>query len=99
VSEYLADSPVVARAWCPGCEPVADPTLEILDIRYCDTHAPARVGSDDAVVTSEGYVSGSTEAGGESNRLWCELLHREPRPVTTPARRPRGYRPFVPRSG
>ena len=77
VSEQLPDSPVVARAWCPGCEPFADPTLQILDIRYCDQHAPVRDGSDDSSVTSESYLSGNAEAGGDANRLWCELLHRQ----------------------
>ena len=83
VSEYLPDSPVVASAWCPGCEPLADPTLQILDVRYCDQHAPGRDGSDDSSVTLDGYLSGSTEAGGDANRLWCRLLHREAPPVTT----------------
>ena len=85
VSEPSLDSPLVARAWCPGCEPHADPTLQILDIRYCDQHLPTREGADDASVTSDGYPSGSAEAGGDANRLWCELLHRGiPR---SPARR------------
>ena len=77
MSEYLADSPIVARSWCPGCEPFADPSLEILDVRHCDLHAPVREGSDDTTVTSDGHVSGSTEAGGESNRLWCQFFHRD----------------------
>jgi hypothetical protein len=77
VSEYLPDSPVVARAWCPGCEPLADPTLQILDLRYCDQHTPGRDGSDDSLMASDGYLSGSAEAGGDANRLWCELLHRK----------------------
>ena len=75
MSEIPADSPVVARAWCPGCEPFADPTLQILDIRYCDQHVPGRDGSDDGSVTTDGHLSGSAEAGGDANRLWCELLH------------------------
>ncbi len=98
MTEYVADSPVVARAWCPGCEPFADPTLEILDIRYCDPHSPPRRGEADTTVTPEGWVSGSSEAGGESNRLWCQLLHRDTPRARAP-RHSRGYRPFVPRSG
>jgi hypothetical protein len=27
-------------------------------------------------VASDSYLSGSAEAGGDANRLWCELLHR-----------------------
>ena len=84
VSEQLPDSPLVARAWCPGCEPLADPTLQILDLRYCDQHLPPRSGADDDTVASESYLSGSAEAGGDANRLWCELLHR---PRVTRARR------------
>lgn len=79
MTEYLADSPVIAHSWCPGCEPLRDPTLEILDVRYCDSHAPKRGGADDTSVRSESYASGSTEAGGESNRLWCELFHGKER--------------------
>jgi hypothetical protein len=75
VTEFIADATCVARAYCPGCEPGADPTREILDVRWCDGHAPARDGSDDAVVTSEAFLSGSAEAGGEANRRWCELFH------------------------
>ena len=82
MSEYLSDSPVVARGWCPGCEPLADPTLDILDVRYCEQHTPVREGDADRSVTAESCASGSTEAGGESNRLWCELFHRR-RPATT----------------
>jgi hypothetical protein len=87
VSEYLPDSPVVARACCPGCEPLADPTVEILDIRYCEVHVPGRDGSDDESVTLDSHLSGTAEAGGDANRLWCELFHREAASVTTRARR------------
>jgi hypothetical protein len=77
VSEYLAASPVVARSWCPGCEPSADPLIEILDVHYCDAHTPDRDGAADAIVPSEIILTGSSEAGGEANRIWCDLLHRQ----------------------
>jgi hypothetical protein len=77
VSEYLASSPVVARPWCPGCEPLTDPTLEILDVRYCDQHVAEQAGSDDGRVMADGYLSGNAEAGGDANRLWCQLFHRQ----------------------
>ena len=87
MSEYLPDSPAVARAWCPGCEPLADPIAQILDLRYCDQHLPHRDGSADESVTSDNYLSGSAEAGGDANRLWCELLHRDaPREIVRPRR-------------
>lgn len=75
MTDFLTDSPVIARSYCPGCEPEADPLREILDVRWCDAHAPPRDGPDDAAVTSDAYLSGSAEAGGEVNRRWCEMLH------------------------
>jgi hypothetical protein len=75
VTEFIADAAIVARSYCPGCEPDADPTREILDVRWCDAHVPCRDGSDDAVVTSEAFLSGSAEAGGDANRRWCEMFH------------------------
>jgi hypothetical protein len=74
--DYLADTPSLARTYCPGCEPHADPTAEILDIHWCDAHSPVRGGADDAVVTAVAWLSGTGEAGGEDNRRWCELFHR-----------------------
>ena len=74
--EFVADSPIVARPFCPGCEPGTDPTSEILDTRWCDAHAPVRGGAQDEHVRSEAYLSGSSEAGGDENRRWCDLIHR-----------------------
>ena len=76
MTEYLPDTPSVARAYCPGCEPDADPSREILDVRWCESHCPARDGADDAMVSAAAYLSGSAEAGGDDNRRWCEALHR-----------------------
>jgi len=76
MAEFVADSPVVARPFCPGCEPDTDPTREILDTRWCDAHAPVRGGAEDEHVRSEAYLSGSSEAGGDENRRWCEFIHR-----------------------
>lgn len=95
MSEYIADSPVVARAWCPGCEPTRDPEQEILDVRFCVAHTPNREGGADNVVTTEGYVSGSTEAGGEANRIWCQLLHREAREIRLAPSKGQRYRPRI----
>lgn len=44
-------------------------------MRWCDAHSPGRDGTDDATVTSEAFLSGSAEAGGDANRRWCEMLH------------------------
>jgi hypothetical protein len=75
VTDFLSDTPTIARSYCPGCEPDADPCREILDLHWCEAHVPPRDGSDDAVVASDVYLSGSAEAGGDANRRWCELLH------------------------
>ena len=76
MTNYLEDSPVLGRSYCPGCEPNADPIEEILDTRWCDRHAPVRDGSEDEGVLASAYLSGSAEAGGEDNRLWCDFIHR-----------------------
>ena len=82
MTDFRSDSPVLARLYCPGCEPDADPFVEILDVHWCDAHMPSREGSDDATVAAAIVVSGSAEAGGEGNRRWCELFHREMRRAT-----------------
>ena len=88
MSDRLTDSAPLARAYCPGCEPHADPILEILDVRWCELHIPARDGAQDATVNADGFLSGSAEAGGEVNRRWCELIHatdrRRPHPQGKP---------------
>jgi hypothetical protein len=86
------ESPAVARSYCPACEPDADPIREILDVRWCAAHTPAWGGSADGLVSAGAFLSGSAEAGGEDNRRWCEVLHREsPKPAresSRPRRRP-----------
>ena len=77
MTEYLRDSPAIARSYCPDCEPEADPTKEILDVNWCVAHTPVWGGPDDAVVTVGIALSGSAEAGGEANRRWCDVIHRE----------------------
>ena len=76
MSDYLPDSEVVARAYCPGCDPDADPSREPLDIRWCEPHAPSQKGQADDSVRASAYLSGSAEAGGDDNRKICDLLHR-----------------------
>ena len=63
----------VVEGW--RAEPDADPSQEILDVRWCESHSPARDGADDEVVTASAYLSGSAEAGGDDNRRWCDILH------------------------
>lgn len=77
MSEYETKS--LARLYCPGCEPDADPSREILETRWCGDHIPRENGVDDASVVASAWLSGSTEAGGDDNRRWCELLSRKKR--------------------
>jgi hypothetical protein len=81
VTEPIRDTPSVARPYCPACEPDTDPSSEILDVRWCSAHTPASSGVDDEAVAMESYPAGSGEAGGEDNRRWCALFHREARPT------------------
>jgi hypothetical protein len=76
MSDYIPHTPAMARFYCPGCEPDADPIGEILDVRWCESHSPLREGLDDALVGAEASVAGGSEAGGEDNRRWCEIFHR-----------------------
>jgi hypothetical protein len=66
----------MSRSYCPGCEPTADPIGEVLDVRWCDVHAPGRDGLEDGRAHFETAHASGTEAGGEDNRRWCELVHR-----------------------
>src|SRR5262249_25658383 len=91
VTDSLPDTPCVARAYCPGCEPDADPSQEILDVRWCESHSPARDGADDEVVTASAYLSGSAEAGGDDNRRWRDILHGRAGPRGRPARAGGGF--------
>ena len=77
MTEYLRDSPAIARSYCPACEPEADPSREILDVHWCVAHMPIWGGPDDGAVTVGVALSGSAEAGGEANRRWCDVIHRE----------------------
>jgi len=80
-NDYLPDSQVVARTYCPTCEPEADSSQEPLDVRYCGSHEPAKDGVDDQRVVAAAYLSGSGEVGGEHNRQVCNLVHRHLEPT------------------
>ena len=76
MTDFPTEKPCVARAYCPGCEPDADPLAEILDVHWCESHTPVRAGLDDLRATARGTSIGTAEAGGEDNRRWCGLIHR-----------------------
>ena len=77
MSDHLPDTPSLARRYCPGCEPLADITTEILETTWCNAHAPSFIGQLDHVQPSyQSFLSGNAEAEGESNRLFCDFIHR-----------------------
>lgn len=84
LSDIPPETPRIARAYCPACEPDADALLEILEVQWCALHMPLREGVDDARVMSDAMLTGSAEAGGDENRRWCDVIHGDP------ARRGRG---------
>jgi hypothetical protein len=103
VPDGLVESRRVTRPYCPTCEPAADPIRELLDVRWCEAHLPARDGLDDQQAQFETSGLANTEATGEDNRRWCDLLHREA-PYRRAGRRPRraaaaGPRPAGPVAG
>ena len=75
MSDMPAETPRIARAYCPACEPDADTLLEILEVQWCNVHMPMREGLDDARVMSDAMLTGSAEAGGDENRRWCDVIH------------------------
>jgi hypothetical protein len=76
MSDYLPDSPYLAERYCPGCEPDRDEMKEILEVRWCEAHSPNREGKADEAVGPVGFMNGSDESGGDSNRRFCEMFHR-----------------------
>ncbi len=72
-TDFLADTPVISRIYCPGCEPTTDPTREIVESRYCHFHSPPSGGLDDEAVTTA-FLSGVAEAEGHTCRLWADWL-------------------------
>ena len=75
----LTDSPYLARRWCPACESDRNFVEEILETQYCGLHAPSCAGAEDAGVVYGYLSSGTSEAGGEGNRILCHFLHGEAR--------------------
>jgi len=75
MSDFIADTPLVARLYCPSCEPGADPEAEILDVLWCDAHRPATKGLDDIDPALMTFLPSNVEAGGDDNRRMCQIIH------------------------
>ena len=75
------DTPDLSRSYCPLCEPDADPTKEILQVKGCAIHPISLDGLDDQGARFQGEsIGGQGEAGGMGNMVMCRLVHhRGPR--------------------
>jgi hypothetical protein len=71
---HLAPTADLSRKWCPGCDPLADPTLEILQTEWCEAHKPGVRGEDDDVAGYEQPPSGGCEAEGVVCKRMQDLL-------------------------
>jgi hypothetical protein len=96
----IDETPNLAVSYCPGCDSKRDPLREILTVHWCDEHRPQSDGSDDErAMFGRSFLSGAGEAEAETNRPWCELMHRtlnrstrarRARPPSGASRRQRG---------
>jgi hypothetical protein len=67
----------LSSLYCPGCDTERDPLREILTVHWCDAHRPRSDGLDDRRTTlGRSELCAFPDAEADTNRLWCELLHR-----------------------
>lgn len=72
----VPDDPIL-RKYCPACEPDHDESERYAYPQYCSNHQRSNSdGELDRLVDSTAYLSGTGEAGGKDNILWCNFLHR-----------------------
>lgn len=76
MSDYLNDSPILSRAYCPTCEPDADPFKEILETRYCGEHDVRPLGADDQLVQGGYWLNGNGDADPNDCRAIQRLITR-----------------------
>jgi hypothetical protein len=74
MTDHLEDTEVVLPSLCPDCW--AGREWGTYVPQPCASHQPGMEGADDALVRPHCYLSGSTEAGGDGNREWCDMVHR-----------------------
>ena len=73
--DYLPNTANMARSYCPVCEDKTDPSTELVETAYCQSHKPKVDGQDDHRAGYGSLPSGSGECGGEGNRRWNALLY------------------------
>jgi hypothetical protein len=69
MNDFLAETPNVAAAWCPDCEPGRDPIAEVLEVRWCFGHGPVARGEDDARAATDRTLNAGPEADGYDCRI------------------------------
>jgi hypothetical protein len=75
----VARSGDMSRSYCPTCQPNLDPLTGIWIVCYCADHSPSVSGSADRLAlahTSSIPLIGASDAEGDINRVWCDLIHR-----------------------
>jgi len=76
-AEQVAHTAYLTSLYCPGCDLERDPLREILTVHWCDEHRPRCDGVDDRRTTlGTAGLSALPDAEADTNRLWCDLLHR-----------------------
>ena len=76
MTTWTPDSIPEIESKCRGCAPDIDPESYVLE--WCRAHRPDLGGSGDEIakaVLGQEYLSGTAEAGGESSRAVCALIH------------------------
>lgn len=83
-AEYiLLKSVDETRSYCPGCEPDVDPLTGLVNVCYCGEHFPGVAGVEDRTASPLDPFQTPTalyalpDAGGEHNRVWCNMIHRK----------------------
>lgn len=74
---FPEDSVQITVPYCPGCQPERDPSAELIHVLFCYQHIPSVEGDADQAIRSSYYLTGSNEAGGDSNRRFCDFIHRK----------------------
>lgn len=76
MTTWTPDSIPEIESKCPGCVPHLDPEGYVL--AWCGAHTPDLGGSGDEIAKTalgQESLSGTAEAGGESSRAVCAVIH------------------------
>ena len=76
------DTPIVARDWCPGCEPKLDPRKEVVVVQRCLWHPADYSGQDDADFIkrfgpAREFQVNPPDTDPETQRAWAAWLRKQ----------------------